>query len=720
MGKGLLALGCSALALVIPVGAFAQSALPPVSVEAKKTQTKAKARPKAAPAEKAPAGDTAAAREKSRTEAVYETPAAVSAADRSDLERFGSIDTSDVLRAMAGTSTRKSPQNAGVAVNIRGLEGSGRVNMMIDGVRQNFRFSGHEAQGFVYVDPAMLAGIDVARGAVSGKGGAGALMGTANLRTLDVEDILLPGRNMGVLSTVVWGTNGVGWQEMFATAMTNGHVGIAGAISHREPDNYENGSGVTVPFTHQDLVSGLFKINFKLSSDQTLKLGAVVYDNDFFANSYFQNVKSDTYTLKYTYRPLANPLIDLAFNAHANQLRMEYFHDDNPSNGLGSAAGRVVADDGKGFDVTNTSRFEPGGIRVAATYGYEYFGDDFTAFNRINPGAGGGVNPSGNSSIAGVFSRTKFSYGVFDLIAGLRYDTYTLQGRFDADGPGPGTTFTEVDRSDGRLNPKVTLAAQVLPWLQPYVTYAEAFRAPTIQETLLGGSHPGGGVGFLPNPFLEPEVQTGWEFGFNIREDGVLRPGDAFRFKVAYFDMDVENYVTACFGPTGGIFCNAPGISEVKGVEVEGKYDAGSFFGSLAYTWTDTNLPSQVDGLGAHSFLPEHTAVLTAGLRLLEQKLTMGTRVSYFSESFVGNDNVGGFYAAPFMPGYTLVDLFSTYKVNDRLELGASVSNLFDVDYTPALSTAFFSGPSCFGSNLPGCNDTGRGRTILFTAKTQF
>lgn len=64
---------------------------------------------------------------------------------------------------MAGTSTRKSPQNAGLAVNIRGFEGSGRFNMIIDGVRPSFRFIGHEARGFVYVDPVLLAGVDVAR-----------------------------------------------------------------------------------------------------------------------------------------------------------------------------------------------------------------------------------------------------------------------------------------------------------------------------------------------------------------------------------------------------------------------------------------------------------------------------------------------------------------------------------------------------------------------------
>jgi hemoglobin/transferrin/lactoferrin receptor protein len=322
--------------LLLPAQAFAQTTtLPPVTVEGKAPKAKrstAKAAPKVAPPQQEPAapppqGETAEVRDKARSEAVYTTPAAVSSAGKSEVGTFGQLDTGDVLRAMPGTFTRESPQNAGVAVNIRGFEGSGRVNMMIDGVRQNFRFTGHEAQGFAYVDPALIAGVDVARGAVSTAGGAGALVGTANIRTLDVDDIIRPGQKAGALTTLTYGTNGVGFQEMLAAGVTNGSVGIAGAISHREPNNYKNGDDVTVPFTHQDLVSGLFKMNFKLSSEQTLKLGAQFYDNDFFANSYFQNVDRDTYTLNYAYRPHGNPLINFALNAYLNRVRMEYFHD---------------------------------------------------------------------------------------------------------------------------------------------------------------------------------------------------------------------------------------------------------------------------------------------------------------------------------------------------------------------------------------------------------
>jgi hemoglobin/transferrin/lactoferrin receptor protein len=720
---------------VLTAQAIAQSTqtLPQVTVEGKKGSAAkkgtAKGAPKAAPqqqAEPVQQVETQAVKEKAQKNAVYNTPAAVSTATRSDLETFGQVDTGDVLRSMPGTFTRESPQNTGLAVNIRGFEGSGRVNMMIDGVRQNFRFTGHEAQGFVYVDPSLLAGIDVARGAVSTAGGAGALVGSANMRTLGVDDIVKPGKQTGVLSTLTYGTNGIGFSEMLAAGATNGTVGVAGAISHHEPDDYKNGNGATIPFSSQDLQSGLFKMDFRLSPDQTLKLGFVHYDNDFFANSYWQNVRTETFTLKYAYKPRDNPLIDFAFNASANEARMEYFHDSNPSNGLGSSAGRTIKDNGAGFDVSNTSRFSLGrGIKVAATYGYEFFRDDVDSFNKIAPANGGGPNPSGESQIAGAFSQTTFSYGMFDLIAGMRYDTYKLDGTFFAQANNPlgiPAGQNPVDQSEARFNPKVTLAGQVLPWLQPYVTYAEAMRAPTVQETMFGGSHPGGGIGFAPNPFLDPEIQKGWEFGANIRKDRLFTRSDSFRLKAAYFMMDVENYITGCVSATGIYFCNAPGTSKVDGVEVEGMYDAGYVFAGLSYTYNNSKLPSQIDGAGAHSFLPEHTVVGTLGARFIDQKLTVGTRVSYFSESAVGDVNFGAgtFYSFPFMPGYTLVDLFTNYKLTPELELGATVTNLFDVSYTPALSTPFFNGATCYGTNTPGCNDTGRGRTVLLTAKSHF
>ncbi|MDP1910076.1 MAG: TonB-dependent receptor, partial [Hyphomicrobium sp.] len=580
--------------------------MPPLTVEANQKKSKPKSAamkkaPVAAPAAPAPVASTAPAAESAATEASevpYNTPAGVSVITSEDLGTYGNNDLDDALRSQPGTFTRISPQNPGLAVNIRGFEGSGRVNTNIDGVRQNFRFTGHEAQGFAYVDPALVAGIEIERGAVSTAGGAGALAGAANLRTLDVQDILRPGQTAGGLTSVTWGSNNQGFSEMAAGAVTNGSVGIAGAISKREPNAYENGDGITVPLTFQDLESGLFKVNFQLDEEQSLRFGGVFYNNDFFANSYFQNVASNTFTVKYAYKPIANDLIDFRLNGYRNEVTMKYGTDATPNAGnppKGSAWGRVIDDEGWGFDVTNVSRFHLGTVAVKSEYGYEYFRDDVDSYNRFQPASLGGVNPSGVSSIGGTFSETTFSQGIFDFIAGLRYDTFELKGSGTTVNPFPLMPIPgpyTVDRSDGAFSPKLTLSAKPFDWFQPYVTYSQSFRAPTISETLAGGSHPGGASAtFQPNPFLEPESQEGWEFGFNTSYANALVHNDTFHFKADYYTMDVENYIAACSSGGSRYFCNTPGTSNVQGVELQSMYDAGMVFAGASYTYTHTDLP---------------------------------------------------------------------------------------------------------------------------------
>ena len=50
----------------------------------------------------------------------------------------------------------------------------------------------------------------------------------------------------------------------------------------------------------------------------------------------------------------------------------------------------------------------------------------------------------------------------------------------------------------------------------------------------------------------------------------------------------------------------------------------------------------------------------------------------------VGLPGLASFLCEAFMPGYTLVDLFTSYRFDSGFEIGATVVNLFDTDYTPA------------------------------------
>lgn len=71
----------------------------------------------------------------------YETAAAVSTSDAGDIGVRNAGRAINVLRTTPGTFTREAQGGGGIGVNIRGSEGFGRVNTMVDGVRQQNPFS---------------------------------------------------------------------------------------------------------------------------------------------------------------------------------------------------------------------------------------------------------------------------------------------------------------------------------------------------------------------------------------------------------------------------------------------------------------------------------------------------------------------------------------------------------------------------------------------------
>ena len=86
--------------------------------------------------------------------------------------------------------TAESALDTAQSINIRGLQDFGRVNVLVDGARQNFQRSGHIANGVYYIEPEMLKGVDITRGPTSVIYGSGAIGGVAAFSVLDADDIL--------------------------------------------------------------------------------------------------------------------------------------------------------------------------------------------------------------------------------------------------------------------------------------------------------------------------------------------------------------------------------------------------------------------------------------------------------------------------------------------------------------------------------------------------
>ena len=187
---------------------------------------------------------------------VYQKAKAVSA--REDIATSTqNLDT--ILRTIPGTFTNQDKSTGTIAPNIRGSQGLGRVNTMIDGVTQTFYSSGADdgrsgstSQFGATIDPSFIAGVDVERGTFSGKSGVNSLMGSANFRTLGVNDIIKGDKNFGFLGKYQVGNNAYKSNYMGTFAgranYDNGfYVGVLIGHSHRDiSQDYKVGGGIKI------------------------------------------------------------------------------------------------------------------------------------------------------------------------------------------------------------------------------------------------------------------------------------------------------------------------------------------------------------------------------------------------------------------------------------------------------------------------------------------
>lgn len=224
---------------------------------------------------------------------VYRQPLSISRIGREDIERTGARHASEILQATPGVFTVTNEQNPSVSVDIRGLKDFGRVNMNIDGMRQNYQRSGHQQRnGEMFFDPEFLSSVEVLKGPNTGIGGAGVTGGVASFRTLQVEDILKPDADLGMRLRASTGigkwANGSDPSGSIALARRGETLDLLLAYSQKNSGAYEPGSkgkAFNIPFatlplnvvslTDQDQESLMLKGRWKITPRQNLQLTAI-------------------------------------------------------------------------------------------------------------------------------------------------------------------------------------------------------------------------------------------------------------------------------------------------------------------------------------------------------------------------------------------------------------------------------------------------------------
>ncbi|MCP3385614.1 TonB-dependent hemoglobin/transferrin/lactoferrin family receptor [Bradyrhizobium sp. CCGUVB4N] len=625
---------------------------------------------------------------------------------------------SDIFYNVPGVSFQERGDDPATVINVRGLQDFGRVAVVVDGARQNYQRTGHNANGSFFLDPELIGGVDVVRGPTANIYGSGAIGGLVSFRTKDINDVLRPGERWGVdLSGSYGSNNSRGLGSVFGGVRATPDVDIFGGAVYRTQGNYKDGNGTEIGNTGNQVEAGLMKLTVRPALGHEVKFGATFQDYQYSigqinrgpttsaalialnrgSSVYASDAKNYTGTVTWNYALPSDNLWDWHMSAYANRTENDQtktYDYGNPTaycnGGLGNnisgcvGTGRAYKLNTFGFDANNTTRFDVADWRNALTWGVDAFQDDvITTDSRGNSNV---TTPSGIRTVSGGFLQLKQNYGTwFEAVSAVRYDRYNLQS---------GGTNTGGDR----FSPKITLGVTPVPGFQPYVSYAEGYRAPSITETVISGAHATGGgpalfacpdgtsgvFCFLPNANLRPEVGKNKEVGFNLKYDNIFRASDSFRGKINLFQNDVSDYIDLV--PFG--FVAFPGFgsfakyyqyqniasARIQGFEAETMYDAGDWFvGVSGHYIQGKNVATNV---GLATITPRKV-VTTGGVRLLDRTLILTAQWASYGPN---NDVPAGYLPAT---GYELVNLYLTYNATKDIVFSASIDNLLNQYYRP-------------------------------------
>lgn len=701
-----------------------------------------------------------------------EKPGAVSA--RGADTRLQPVD--QIVRSMPGTFTQIDPAQGAVSVNIRGLSGLGRVNMMVDGVSQNYYGSAPSSvshggvpssQFGALIDPNFIIGVDVSRGNVIGGDGVNALAGSANFRTIGVDDVVFAGEKTGARTKMWSGNNGVGRSAMLAVAMKNpafdgGSVGFMAATSASViGNNYKNAKGVNSEefgfgynrYYKQKPKSQLLKLDLTLSDFHALELSARDYRSTFTR----RDIHSDDYYVKYHYTPFSE-LIDLNVVASSSRGNQKYMPEALTNFINTNAANRADA-----VDINNTSSFKLAGGDALVTVGGKLMRNKYSKHveslvdDPDNPEANqqsienNTFGPEGRQKIDSVYAGLQYNRGIVQVNAGLNYTSFELTGykpacdlRVQCFPQGA----SRIALKEHGVNPSLMLSAQVAPWFQPFASAERTMRGPNPQEVFFSND---GGASM--NPFLKGEKATTYQLGFNSSLHGLLSKNDVLNFKALYFKSKIDGYITSqsflvC---DSGRKCN---IAEVlakdwknvdeyvtnmyiyinsatpvysRGWELEAQYQLGPAYARLSYTRETTRQPTSIAsawfGAADISELPSVYYNLDVGTRLLDNKLEVGAIVKHtgsnrrLSPDNAADEATGEVLKAdnPKIPA--VIDLYASWQVSKNLFLRLSVQNAMSKDFSEALNR-LNSMPSQSQDNTP--LSTARGRTYVAGLEYRF
>lgn len=619
--------------------------------------------------------------------ALESLPESVSVVPRAQFERFQPDDLGGVLEGLPNVAVGGGPRGVGQQIAVRGLSDE-RLLFLLDGARQDFSRA-HNAR--LFIDPELLRQVDVVRGPASALWGSGALGGVIALETLDGAELLAPGQSLGARlktgyqdgdgqwlgSTTLYGANDQGLDGLLS-------------LSGRQAGDMRLGDGSDLAHSGFRELSGLGKVNWSPDGHNRFGLSVLAGDIDGEVPSNPQTEATDDNLVDRTTRQSHVALRytrEEPFNAWLQPTLLLYRnHTDIDEHRLFDGRDDQTEFETLGLDLRNRAvlRGGNGAWSQVLTMGVDAYRNRAEA---TRDGEARASYPDGRTQVVGLYLQDEILLGDrWTLIPGLRWDNY----RSEADAEGI------ADNEDSALSVKFGVNVALTDWLSLQALYNEAFRAPSIGELFVAGTHFSCGPGcanlFVPNPNLKPEKAHNKELGLRLHRDGLLTPADRGELRVAVFRNDVDDFIDQVVdfsmspvpgnpgrgGTTG--FVNV-GSARLDGFELEASYQAPRWFATASYGQTRGEDRETGEPLSA---IEPDQWTLQAGLRFPARDIDLGARARLVAAQ--NRVPEGGTPSDP----YQLYDLWLSWSPASRRGQGPSlnlaVDNLLDEDYQPYLS----------------------------------
>ena len=672
---------------------------------------------------------------------VSSVPSTVTVHTREELDRNNVNSIKDLVRYEPGVSVGGTGQRSGITgYNIRGIDGD-RVLTQVDGIQvPDGFFNGPYAQtNRNYVDPEIVKRVEILRGPASVLYGSNAIGGAVSYYTLDPNDIIKPGQDVGARLKTGYSSADESWLTSGTVAGRTGDFDGLLHLSQRnghETESYGETGGTGLNRTEANpedvrTTNILAKLGWDYAENGRFGLTYEHYKDDrdtnqlsavggpfnagrgfgfYKARSGNETITRERFGLEHRFG-LDSALADnikwtLNYQiAKTDQSTQEIYA---PSRTVLRNRNTTYKDRQWVFDAQADKAFAVAATDHLVTYGTTFKQDKVTGL-RTGDGTclsvGGACRVIGAPSAAdtltpasdfpdptintySLFAQDQISWNNWTFVPGLRYD-YTqlkpqLTERFlaTADQSGNGEV-NDSTKTWHRLSPKFGTTYQFNDHYTWYGQYAEGFRTPSAKALYGRFENTSGGYQVAPNPNLEPEKSKSYETGLR----GQFEAGnfDVAVFYNKYRDFINENAITPGYDELT-FQSNNIKHATIKGVELKGRLNLDTF-GAPDGLYTQGSL-SYLYGRNDDSGEPLNSInPLTGVFGLGYDQDKYGALLSWTlvkrkdrvdSTNFNTPDGTSTQFKTP---GYGVLDLAGFYKVTDDVTVNAGLYNLTNKKY---------------------------------------